>query len=72
VIGDAALLLADKEPEKDDRAAVRWHVRFLQEVPNVDLRENQGPCPLVAGGVELRPCRPVMSGRLETRRSCAR
>ena len=38
---ELTLLFADKEPEKYERAAVRWHVRFRQEVPNVDLRESQ-------------------------------
>ena len=32
---ELTLLLADKEPEKYDRAADRWHVRFVQEVPNM-------------------------------------
>jgi hypothetical protein len=31
------------------RAACRWHVRFLQEVPNIDLRENQAVLALLAG-----------------------
>jgi hypothetical protein len=38
---ELTLLLADKDPEKYDRAAARWHVRFRQEVANVDPRENQ-------------------------------
>jgi Beta-lactamase superfamily domain len=33
--------LADKEPEKYDRAAARWHVRFVQETKNVDIRLSQ-------------------------------
>jgi len=37
---ELTLLLADKEPEKYDRAAARWHSRFLQETKNVDLRES--------------------------------
>jgi hypothetical protein len=28
---ELTLLLADKEPEKFDRAAVRWHVRFVYD-----------------------------------------
>ena len=42
------LLLADKEPEKYDRAAFRWHVGFLQETKNVDLRESQAVLALLA------------------------
>ena len=38
---ELTLLLADKEPEKYDRAAARWHVRFLQEVPNGGVRQSQ-------------------------------
>jgi len=37
-----------QEPEKYDRAAVRWHVRFLQETKNVDLRESLGVLALLA------------------------
>jgi hypothetical protein len=37
---ELTLLLADKEPEKYDRAAVRWHVRFVHDSKNVDLRES--------------------------------
>jgi hypothetical protein len=33
-------LLADKEPEKFDRAAVRWHVRFVYDSKNVGLGES--------------------------------
>ena len=32
----------------EDRAAARWHVRFLEEVPYVDLRENQAVLALLA------------------------
>ena len=38
---ELTLLFADEEPEKYERAAARWHLRFLEEVPNVDLRESQ-------------------------------
>ena len=45
---ELTLLLADKEPEKYDRAAVRWHLRFVLDSKNVDLRdrpprESHGP-----------------------------
>lgn len=45
---ELTLLLADKEPEKYNRAAARWHVRFLQEVPTVDLGESQAVLALLA------------------------
>jgi hypothetical protein len=34
------LLLADTDQEKYERAAVRWHVRFVYESRNVGLRES--------------------------------
>jgi hypothetical protein len=36
---ELTLLLAEGQQEKFERAAVRWHARFLHEVKNVDLRE---------------------------------
>jgi hypothetical protein len=45
---ELTLLLADREPEKYERAAARWHVRFAQEVPHVDLRESQAVLALLA------------------------
>ena len=43
---ELTLLLADKEPEKFDRAAVRWHVRFVYDSKNVGLGETSpfSPC----------------------------
>ena len=38
---ELTLLLVDGEPEKYERAAARWHLRFVQEVPHVDIREGQ-------------------------------
>ena len=35
---ELTLLLADREPEKFEQAASRWHLRFVQEVPHLDLR----------------------------------
>jgi len=34
------LLIAEKEPAKFERAAFRWHVRFVNETKNVELRES--------------------------------
>jgi hypothetical protein len=59
---ELTLLLADKEPEKYDRAAVRWHVRFLQEVPNVDVRESQAVLALLAV-IPVKPSRRCGAGR---------
>jgi hypothetical protein len=38
---ELTLLLVDGDPEKYSRAALRWHVRFVEETKNVDIRESQ-------------------------------
>jgi len=38
---ELTLLLAKGEPDKFERAAARWHVRFVQETPNVGVRQSQ-------------------------------
>ena len=38
---ELTLLLADGKIEKYNRAALRWHVRFVEETKNVDIRESQ-------------------------------
>ena len=45
---ELTLLLADRAPDKYERAAARWHVHFLEEVPNVDLREDVAVLGLLA------------------------
>jgi hypothetical protein len=40
---ELTLLLADEEPEKYERAAARWRLRFLEEVPNV-ISVRAKPC----------------------------
>jgi hypothetical protein len=37
---ELTLLLADGDLEKYNRAALRWHVRFVEETKNVDIRES--------------------------------
>jgi hypothetical protein len=41
---ELTLLLVDGDPEKYNRAALRWHVRFVEETKNVDLRETGCAC----------------------------
>ena len=65
---ELTLLLADKEPEKYDRAAARWHVRFLQEVPSVDLREDV--LALLAAIPANRLAAAALAELLSRRRSC--
>ena len=38
---ELTLLLVDGDLEKYNRAALRWHVRFVEEPKNVDIRETQ-------------------------------
>jgi hypothetical protein len=45
---ELALLLADGDPEKYEQAALRWHARFMREVPKVEMRESQAILSLLA------------------------
>jgi hypothetical protein len=38
---ELCLLLRDKAPEKYSRAAVRWHSRFVRELPGVSIEHSQ-------------------------------
>jgi len=69
---EPTLLLAEKEPEKYDRAAARWHVRFLEEVPNVDLREDQAVLALLGAIRVNRLAATALAELLSRRRSCER
>ena len=69
---ELTLLLADKEPGKYDRAVFRWHVRFLQEVPNVDLREDEAVLALLAAIPANRLAATALAELLSRRRSCER
>jgi hypothetical protein len=69
---ELTLLLADKEPEKYDRAAARWHLRFLEEVPNVEMRESQAVLALLAAVPSNRLAATALAELLSRRRSCER
>ena len=69
---ELTLLLAEGASEKYERAAVRWHARFLQEVPNVDLRENQAVLALLAAIPVNRLAAAALAELLSRRRSCER
>jgi hypothetical protein len=45
---ELTLLLADADLDKYERAAVRWHVRFVYESKNVGIRESQAVLALLA------------------------
>jgi hypothetical protein len=68
---ELTLLLAG-EQGKYERAASRWHVRFLQEVPNVDLRESQAVLALLAAIPSNRLAATALADLLSRRRSCER
>ena len=69
---ELTLLLADGEPEKFERAAARWHRRFAQEVPHVDLRESLAVIALLAAIPANRLAAAALAELLSRRRSCER
>jgi selenocysteine lyase/cysteine desulfurase len=69
---ELTLLLADRESEKYERAAGRWHARFLQEVPNVHLRESQAVLALLAAIPVNSLAAAALAELLSRRRSCER
>jgi len=69
---ELTLLLADQEPDKFGRAAGRWTARFLQEVPNVDVRESQAVLALLAAIPANRLAAAALAELLSRRRSCER
>jgi hypothetical protein len=69
---ELTLLLADEQPERFGRAASRWTVRFLQEVPNVDVRESQAVLALLAAIPVNRLAAAALAELLSRRRSCER
>jgi hypothetical protein len=69
---ELTLLLADEQLDKYERAAGRWHARFLQEVPNVDLRESQAVLALLAAIPANRLAAAALAELLSRRRSCER
>jgi hypothetical protein len=69
---ELTLLLADREPAKFERAAIRWHARFLQETRNVDLRESMAVLALLAAIPANRLAAAALAELLSRRRSCER
>jgi hypothetical protein len=69
---ELTLVLADKEPEKYDRAAARWHVRFLHEAPNVGVRQSQAVLALLIAIPSERLAAAALAELLSCRRSCER
>ena len=69
---ELTLLLAEGDPERYDRAALRWHVRFAQETKNVDLRESQAVLALLSAIPVNRLAAGALAELLGRRRSCER
>jgi hypothetical protein len=69
---ELTLLLADGDVEKYNRAALRWHVRFVQETKNVDLRESLAVLALLAAIPVNRLAAAALAELLSRRGSCER
>jgi flavin reductase (DIM6/NTAB) family NADH-FMN oxidoreductase RutF len=69
---ELTLLLADHEPEKFERAAARWHLRFAQEVPHIDVRESLAVLGLLNAIPPNRLAAAGLAELLSRRRSCER
>jgi hypothetical protein len=64
---ELTLLLADEDPAKYERAALRWHIRLMQDFPAVELRESQAILALLAA-VPTKPVAAVALADLLSRR----
>ena len=69
---ELTLLLADADPEKYDRAAVRWHGRFVNDSKNVDLRESLAVLSLLAAIPANRLAALALADLLSRRRGMER
>jgi flavin reductase (DIM6/NTAB) family NADH-FMN oxidoreductase RutF len=69
---EPTLLLVEEQPEKYERAAARWHLRFGQEVPHVDVRESLAVLALLIAIPVNRLAASALAELLSRRRSCER
>jgi hypothetical protein len=69
---ELTLLLAAGDLEKYNRAALRWHVRFVQETKNVDIRESQAVLALLVAIPANRLAAAALAELLSRRHSCER
>ena len=65
---ELTLLLADREAAKYERAALRWHTRFVRETPRVDMREGQAVLALLAAIPVSRLAASALAELLSRRR----
>jgi uncharacterized membrane protein len=69
---ELTLLLADGSLEKYNRAALRWHVRFVEETKNVDTRGSQAVLALLTAIPANALAAAALAELLSRRRSCER
>ena len=69
---ELTLLLADNELEKYERAASRWHTRFVQETPNIGARQSQAVLALLVAIPSERLAAAALAELISRRRSCER
>ena len=69
---ELTLLLADREPLKYERAALRWHARFVREEAGVDVRESQAVLALLGAIPKHRNAARALAELLSRRRGLER
>jgi hypothetical protein len=69
---ELTLLLADGDQDKCERAALRWHARFVYETKNVDMRESQAVLVLLAAIPANRLAAAALAELFGRRRSLER
>jgi hypothetical protein len=69
---ELTLLLSAGDLEKYNRAALRWHVRFVEQTKNVDIRESQAVLALLTAIPANALAAAALAELLSRRRSCER
>jgi phage baseplate assembly protein gpV len=69
---ELTLLLADGDLEKYNRAALRWHVRFVEETKTLDIRKSQPVLALLTAIPANMLAAAALAELLSRRRSCER
>src|SRR6266545_6518862 len=69
---ELTLLLADREPAKYERAALRWHARFVREEAGVDMPESQAVLALLGAIPEHRTAAGALAELLSRRHGLER
>jgi hypothetical protein len=69
---ELTLLLADGEDAKYERAALRWHARFVYETKNVDIRESVAVLALLTAIPANRLAAAALAELFSRRRSLER